>query len=163
MNTLINSKVVPLRRQSSQGDLSALLEAVLFDAAKPMSLAQLVSATTYDEEVIQQALANLEAHLASDSHGLCLLRSGDMVQLAPKPMYHGALEQAREADETRNLVVVDQFLHHLNLAGRRPGTLKAYGEFLRRFIREVGRPIDEIRTRDVRFFFDGGRDTRQQS
>lgn len=49
-------------------------------------------------------------------------------------------------------VYVQEFLLYQKLRGRRPGTLKAYQEFLMRFLREIRRPVEEISVADIRRF-----------
>lgn len=146
--------MVPLRLQGT-GDLVPLCEAFLFDASKPLTLEQLASSTGISIEIIQEALLQLEYKLETDDRGLSLARLGRTVQLAIKPNYQAIIDRARQTDTERVLAVVREYLHTQRLRGRRPGTLRAYEWFLTRFVEDVGRPIEEIRTRDVRFFLMG--------
>ena len=48
--------------------------------------------------------------------------------------------------------LLDEYLHSQRLRGRSPGTIKAYREFLTRFLRTVGKDPIDITTGDVRRF-----------
>lgn len=151
MNTA-RQTVVPLRPSSAQR-LVPLLEAVLFDAGKLLTVEQLSKATFNRPEAIKEALQRLEECLEQEDRGLCLAWMGDAVQLVPKQQFAAVLEFARQSDVDKQLVVLQEYLHDQGLRGRRPATLKMYEAFLSRFIRAVGKPVEDIRTRHIRSFF----------
>jgi integrase/recombinase XerD len=150
VNTHLSTHVVPLR-QSVEGYLP-LFEALLFAAGKPQTPEQLSVATSIKPESAKEVLDQLAERLKQDDRGMCIAWIGTAAQLVPKPQYQQAIEAVRRTDADRLLAVVQEFLHVQQLRGRRPGTIKSYGGFLRRFVQSVGKPVEEIRPRDIRFF-----------
>lgn len=73
--------------------LPTLLEALLFVAPSPVSIATLAQAAQADEEAISAALAELSEHYAADDRGLRLIRKGDRVHLTTAPDAAPAIER----------------------------------------------------------------------
>lgn len=153
MNSVSVSRVVPIR-PSVDGYLP-LIEALLFAADRPLTPEQLATPAGCTPEIAQRTIEALERKLALSYHGICVVWSGGAAQLVPKPQYCQAIAAARRMDTDRATTVISEYLHVQQLKGRRPGTIKGYGDFLTRFAREVAKPIEEIQPRDIRMFMMG--------
>ena len=51
-----------------------------------------------------------------------------------------------------NTELVDEFIHVLNLRGRSETTIENYDRFLKFFMKEIGKEVEEIEVRDIRKF-----------
>ena len=145
------AQVVPLRPTSAEG-LIPLCEAILFTAGKPLTPEQIAESTGAKPEAVRTALWQLAARMEAEDRGLCIAWVGQAAQLIPKPQYHQAIDTARRMDGDRLVLVVREYIQAQRLRGRRPKTLEAYQQFLERFVRTVGKPVDEITVRDIRMF-----------
>jgi len=145
------AQVVPLRPTSAEG-LIPLCEAILFTAGKPLTPEQIAESTGAKPEAVRTALWQLAARMEAEDRGLCIAWVGQAAQLIPKPQYHQAIDTVRRMDGDRLVLVVREYIQAQRLRGRRPKTLEAYQQFLERFVRTVGKPVDEITVRDIRMF-----------
>lgn len=66
-------------------DLSALLEAVLFAAAQPMTAKRLADLTSSSTDDVKNALSELQGRLETSGSGLMLLTKGGDVELVTRP------------------------------------------------------------------------------
>jgi integrase/recombinase XerD len=151
MNTASTSRVVVPMKQSADGYLP-LFEAILFSAGKPLSPDQIATATGCNTQFAKHALDHLAEQLEGTNRGLRIAWVGTSAQLVSKPQYQQAIEAVRHTDIDRLTAVVEEYLHIQQLNGRRPGTIKGYRLFLTRFVKSVGKPVDQITPRDIRFF-----------
>jgi segregation and condensation protein B len=62
-------------------NLDALIEAVLFATAQPMSVKKLAELTSHDTKDVEAALKKLEARLKGSESGTMLVRSGQSAEL----------------------------------------------------------------------------------
>ena len=145
------AQVVPLRPTSAEG-LIPLCEAILFTAGKPLTPEQIAESTGAKPEAVRTALWQLAARMEAEDRGLCVAWVDQAAQLVAKPQYHQAVDMARRMDGDRLVLVVREYIQAQRLRGRRPKTLEAYQQFLERFVRSVGKPVDEITVRDIRMF-----------
>lgn len=76
----------------------ALLEAVLFAAARPLSQKQLAEHTGLDADDVSSGLEGLERRLADSQSGVQLLRHGKEVELVTKPDAAEAVARVVNAD-----------------------------------------------------------------
>lgn len=150
MNTSF-ARVVSLR-PTLDTELLPLVEAFLVDAGRPLTPQQIGTALGLHADIVQQAITDLEAQLEDPSRGLCVVRSGYAVQLIPKPRYLDVLQRARQADAGRLTLIVDEYLHSRHQGGMRKSTQRNYRPFLKRFIVEIGKPVEDMTTRDIRLF-----------
>lgn len=159
------AQVVPLHRGSSAEALVPLCEAILFTAGKPLTPEQIAESTGARTETVRAALGQLTARMETTDRGLCIAWVGAAAQLIAKPQYHQTTEAARRIDGDRLVLVVREYLQAQELRGRRPSTIAAYRLFLERFVRTVGKPVEEITTRDVRHFLmtEGARGNRRNT
>jgi segregation and condensation protein B len=67
--------------------LVGMVEALLFVSGEPLSLKDLVKATEWDEDAVQDALAELRERYRTLDSGLQLVVSDDAFQLATRPEY----------------------------------------------------------------------------
>lgn len=146
------AQVVPLHRGSAAEALLPLCEALLFTAGKPLTVEQIAESTGAKPEAVRWALVKLAARMEAADRGLCIAWVGPAAQLIAKPQYHHAIDTARRTDGDRLVLVVREYIQAQRLRGRRPKTLEAYQQFLERFVRTVGKPVDEITVRDIRMF-----------
>jgi segregation and condensation protein B len=66
-------------------NLDALIEAVLFATAQPMSVKKLGEAVSRDVKDVEEALKTLESRLQESGSGTMLVRSGQMAELVTSP------------------------------------------------------------------------------
>jgi len=66
-------------------NLDALLEAVLFATAQPMSVKKLAELVTRDAKDVEEALDALQMRLESSGSGTTIVRSGQMAELVTHP------------------------------------------------------------------------------
>lgn len=152
MNTEL-SRVVPLRR-SDTGELASLFEAVLFSAGRSLSLDHLANAAGIESPHARRVLDVLLSR-ENDARGICVVWDGELASLVPNPKYEAAIHQAQRTDVQRSLDLIEEYLGVQQQRGRRPGTIVSYRLFLGRFVQSIGRPVDEVETRDVRKFLQG--------
>lgn len=148
-------QVVPLHRGSAAEALVPLCEALLFTAGKPLTAEEIAESTGARPEAVQAALRELTTQFEAANRGLCVAWIGPAAQLIAKPQYHQTIDAARRMDGDRLALVVREYIQAQRLRGRRPKTLEAYQQFLERFIRTVGKPVEDITVRDVRLFLMG--------
>ncbi len=102
-------------------ELSKKIEALLFVAGEGMTVPRLASILKKNDDEIQKALAELEAHLAN-SHALSLLRDGD----------HVALVTANEVSKIVEDFAKEEFTEELTRAGLETLAIVAYKEPVKR-------------------------------
>jgi integrase/recombinase XerD len=151
MNTASTSRVVVPMKQSADGYLP-LFEAILFSAGKPLSPDQIATAIGCTPQFATQVLHQLANQLEDADRGLCVAWDGNSAHLVAKPQYQQSIEVVHHTDMERLTTVVDEFLHIQKLNGRRPKTIEMYQGFLMRFVKYVGKLVDQITTRDIRLF-----------
>ncbi|MBI2484863.1 SMC-Scp complex subunit ScpB [Candidatus Uhrbacteria bacterium] len=83
--------------------LSSRLEAVLFAVAKPLSRAQLARALGCTKEEVGGALTELVSRCHATDAGVCVLETGEDVQLVSNPAYASDLEQFVKQDAASEL------------------------------------------------------------
>ena len=66
-------------------NLDALIEAVLFASAQPMSVKKIAELTSRDTKDVEDALKTLEARLRSSNSGTTLVRSNQSAELVTHP------------------------------------------------------------------------------
>lgn len=66
-------------------NLDALIEAVLFATAQPMSAKKLAEIVSQKPEVVEEALGKLHERLEASGSGTTLVRSGQMAELVTHP------------------------------------------------------------------------------
>jgi segregation and condensation protein B len=91
-----------LQETISLHSIEAALEAVLFVAAGPVALAQLVETLAVPLPTIELALNSLSTHLA-DGHGIRLQRHEGQVQLTTAPELAGVVERFWGIEATARL------------------------------------------------------------
>lgn len=149
MNTQEASRVVPIRRQSVE-ELASLFEAVLFASGRPMPVDQLARVAGIETTYARRVLEVLRSH--GDSRGICVSVNGSLVELVINPQFTGAIQGVARTDLERSLSLIEEYLSVQRQRGRRPKTIESYRLFLSRYARAVGKPIDEVETRDIRQF-----------
>ncbi len=149
MNTPEVSRVVPIHRQGVD-ELASLFEAVLFASGRSLTLERLAETAGIEMPQARRVLEVLRGH--GDQRGICVSWDGRQVSLTVNPRFAGAVYEASRTDVQRSLDLIEEYLSVQKQRGRRADTLRSYGLFLRRFVREVGRPVDEVSTQDVRRF-----------
>ena len=95
---------VPPREASlggTLGKLAALLEAILFWSAQPMTIWELAAASGAAPEAVDAAIDELETSLAG--RGVRLVRAGEEVALATAPGAASAIEKLRKEELSREL------------------------------------------------------------
>lgn len=150
MNSSLSRVVVPIRRQGVD-ELASLFEAVLFAAGRPMTVEQLALAAGVEETRTRQALEMLRRQL-DETRGICVSWDGARAELVANPRFAGAVYRASRSDVERSFDLIEEYLSVQRQRGRRPKTIESYRLFLRRYAQEIGRPIDEVETRDIRRF-----------
>lgn len=138
--------VVPLRRPD---DLYEILQALLLTAGRPVSAKYLADAAGVS---VARIIDVLSAPPSDDTRGLVIAWDGHHAELSINQRYAGVVYAATQADTARSLTLIDEYLSAQRQRGLRPNTLNGYREFLVRFAHEIGRPIDEVTTRDIRRF-----------
>lgn len=150
MNTQEVSRVVPIRGQGSE-ELASLFEAVLISAGRPLTLDHLASVAGIDRSRARYALDVLRSRYGDD-RGICVSWDGARAELVANPRFAGAVYRASRSDVERSFDLIEEYLSVQRQRGRRPKTIESYRLFLRRYAQEIGRPIDEVETRDIRRF-----------
>jgi integrase/recombinase XerD len=151
MNTTSNARVVVPMKQGADGYLP-LFEAILFSAGKPLSPDQIATTIGCTSQYAKQVLYQLANQLENADRGLCIAWVGTSAQLVAKPQYQQSIEVVHHTDMERLTAVVNEYLHIQKLNGRRPKTIDMYKAFLMRFAKYIGKSVDQITTRDIRFF-----------
>lgn len=128
-------------------DLSSAIEAVLFSVGRPVSAQYLAQAIGVDESKVRRALRSHD-----DSRGIFVAWNGHQAELVVNPRYANIVNRSHETDVDYSIGLIEEYLSAQRQRGRRPKTLESYRLFLHRYAREVGKPIDEAETRDVRRF-----------
>lgn len=129
-----------------------LVEALLFDAGVPLSIRQITERLELTEYGAGAALDSIKRRLDANDHGITLVRSGATAALAIRPEYQERIKRARRDGVERSKALIQEYLHVQHQRGRRPKTIESYKLFMERFADEIGRPIDEVTTRDIRRF-----------
>jgi len=132
-------------------DLPSLIEAVLYHAGRPVTAKHLADVAGASEDEVRQALDGLRSR-ESDNRGLCVSWDGHYASLAIHPRYEALIRLTDKGYIDHSISLIDEYLSVQRQRGRRPGTIEGYRQFLVRYAREVGKPIDEATTRDVRRF-----------
>lgn len=148
MNTAVLGRVVPIRRQDVD-ELASLFEAVLFSTGRPVSAQYLADVAGVN---VQKAKTALDVLRSRDDRGICVLWDGHQVELIVNPRFSAAIFEAGRSDVEHSIQLIEEYLSVQRQRGRRPKTIESYRLFLTRFAREIGRPIDEVETRDIRRF-----------
>lgn len=142
----VPTRIVPLRRPS---ELHEILKAVLFAAGRPVSAKYLADAAGVSEAKV---ISVLSAAPADESRGIVISWDGTNAELSVSPRYASVVYAATQSDTARSLSLIEEYLSAQRQRGRAATTIKQYRAFMTRFAREVGRPLDEVTTRDVRRF-----------
>lgn len=150
MNTQVVSRIVPIRGHGAE-EHASLFEAVLISAGRPLTLDHLASVAGIDKARAKYTLEVLRSRYGDD-RGICVSWDGGRVELVVNPRFAGAVYQASRSDIERSYDLIEEYLSVQRQRGCRPKTIESYRLFLRRYAREVGRPVDEVDTRDVRRF-----------
>lgn len=150
MNTQEITHVVPLRGHGVE-EHASLFEAVLISAGRPLALDHLASVAGIDRTRARYALDVLRSRYGDD-RGIFVSWDGVRVELVVNPRFAGAVCQASRNDIEHSYDLIEEFLSVQRQRGCRPKTIEGYRLFLRRFAREIGRPIDQVETRDIRRF-----------
>ena len=112
--------------------IEGCVEAVLFAHAEPLAAARIAAALDLPEEMIQQALEQLQTRYTAPECGLCLLRLGERWQMATKNEYGPWI---RRALENRRAVPLSQ-------AAMETLTVIAYNQPVSRAFIEQVRGVD---------------------
>lgn len=141
----VSTRVVPLRRTA---ELQEVLKAVLLTTGRPVSAKYLAEAAGVSEAKVVDVLSTP----TDDHRGIVITWDGSNAELAVSPRYASVVYAATQSDTARSLTLIEEYLSVMRQRGFSPNTIKGRRQFLTRFADELGRPIDEATTRDVRRF-----------
>lgn len=141
------SLVVSIHRH----ELVPLIEAVLYHVGRPVTASYVADIVGATESEVRQVLDGLRSR-KDDDRGLCVSWDGSHTTLVVNPRYEALIRLTDQSFIDGSLSLIDEFLSVQRQRGRRPGTIDSYRQFLSRYARELGKPIDEANTRDVRLF-----------
>lgn len=82
---------------------TAIIEAILFVATKPLTIKKLAQIAALDSEVVEAALVDLKDTYEKREAGLTLVQSGNAVELATAPAYSSYIESFFTTDFTGEL------------------------------------------------------------
>lgn len=149
------AELIQLRERAyrKENNIAPLLEAYLLGQDKPISIDMLSQKTGYYSNILLVALNQLEHELQDSNRGIMLAwNENDEVQLVPKPEYQVKIQEMQKGDIDKLMAVVNEFLYVLQSQGRRKKTLDNYRLNLSRFIKSIQKPVQEITTRDIRYY-----------
>lgn len=132
-------------------ELVPLVEAILFSAGRPVTARYVAEVAGAMEAEVRDVLDGLRSR-QGDDRGICVFWDGQYASLIVHPRFEALIRLTDHSCVERSLSLIEEFLSAHRQRGRRPGTIEQYRAFLTRFAREVGKPIDEVTTRDVRRF-----------
>jgi len=84
-------------------NINAQLETILFVASKPLSLKKIVKVLQVEENVIQEALANLCAKYNNPESGIVIVQNNDEWQMVANPDNHESAENFLKAEVSGEL------------------------------------------------------------
>ena len=143
----VTSRVVPIHRH----EMPSLIEAVLYHAGRPVTATYLADVAGASEGEVRQVLDVLCSR-QGDDRGICVSWDGQHASLVVNPRYEALIRLTDQSYIDHNIALIEEYLSVQRQRGRRPGTIESYRQFLVRYAKELGKPIDEATTRDVRRF-----------
>ncbi len=143
----VTSRVVPIHRH----ELPSLIEAVLYHAGRPVTATYLADVAGASEGEVRQVLDVLRSR-KGDDRGICVSWDGHHASLVVNPRYEALIRLTDHSYVDHSIALIEEYLSVQRQRGRRPRTIESYRLFLTRFARELGKPVDEATTRDIRRF-----------
>lgn len=143
----MQNAVASIRSQEIR-NLVPMVEAVLFSAGRGLTaeeLAIVIEGPVEQVELAVDAYGDLEK-------GLEIISVAGKYVLEVRSEYAGMMNRAEGMARSENEKVLNEYLHSMALSGLRDSTIKARKEFVGRFLDEVAKPVDAVKTRDVRNF-----------
>ncbi len=146
------SNVVPFDYGEIDTDLIPLLEAFLFTQEGPVEFSSLVEMFGCQEDEMGIAIQTIKDTFSHPSRGLELRVEGEKIQIIPKHSLHEKLKELQGLKGDHLTAIVDEFLYVMQSRGNSDLTVDRYNLLLKRFVTDIGKPVDEITTRDIRGF-----------
>lgn len=141
------SLVVSIHRH----ELVPLIEAVLYHAGRPVTAKYVADVAGASENEVLQVLDVLRSR-KGDDRGICVSWDGQYASLVVNPRYEALIRLTDHSYVDHSIALIEEYLSVQRQRGRRPRTIESYRLFLTRFARELGKPVDEATTRDIRRF-----------
>lgn len=126
-----------------------LLKGILFAAGRPLTADYLADVVRIPKESVLKALM---APPEDIPRGVIILWNGEHAELIIGPEFADEVYTATQTDMARSEAMIDEYLSAQRQRGRRETTLTGYRQFLTRFASAIGKPVDEVETRDIRRF-----------
>ena len=126
----------------------AMIESVLIDNPRGMSLSDIANILDFDEiEVGNKVKEIKQKYDNDDSRGMTVVSFDNKYKFCSKESL-----QFRKDNNTENISILKEYLHVMKLRGRAKTTLESYELFLKRFIKGLDKPIKRVNTRNIRSF-----------